>query len=114
MHQELPTCEHSAGLPGARNEEVELGRRQLDLTTRDRHLPAGGVDSDVPDREPLTPAGRAVDPPQDRTNASKQLAGAERLDDVVVSAKLQADHAVGRRIARRQPPDLVVARWRRW
>jgi hypothetical protein len=52
-----------------------------------------------------TNSGRAVDPPEHRSDAREQLAGAERLDDVIVCAELQADHSICFLAAGRQHDD---------
>ena len=50
-------------------------------------------------------AERATGPPQQVAHASHQLGEVERLDDVVVGARLQAGHALLRRVARREDQD---------
>ena len=54
--------------------------------------------------------GRRLGPPQHRPHPRHQLAGAERLGDVVVGADLQSAHAVRLLAARRQHDDRLAAR----
>ena len=51
----------------------------------------------------------ALRAPQDRLHAQEQLAHAEGLDDVVVGAELEADHAIDLLALGREHDDLRVA-----
>ena len=94
--QELAAGEHPARLADHGGQELELGRGELDRPAADRDPHAGKVDLDVGDPRHLRPAGRCrLGPPQDGPDPGHELLGAERLDHVVVGAKLQADDPVG-------------------
>src|SRR4051812_35845941 len=119
--------DHRAGAAHEQGEQVELLAGRLDRRAGPRHGPGGRVEADVADldrRDLVGSRGRRGGhggAAQDGPDAGGHLAGAERLDDVVVGAELEPDHAVGLLAAGGQhddrhlglPPDLaadVVAR----
>ncbi len=63
----------------------------------------GDVDDQITDRQLLR--RRLLRPAQPRPDPGHELLGLERLDDVVVRARLQADHHVDRVALRRQHHD---------
>ena len=63
-------------------------------SSRERHLARSRVDPNLPDDERLGLFDRTVDAPQHRVDARHQLGRRERLDDVVVGAQPQSDHAI--------------------
>ena len=86
-----------AGLAHEQGEEVELLARELQGLAVERHGARRRVELD---RADLLRAGRrggrgGARAAQDGADAGDELAGAERLDDVVVGAELEAQHAVG-------------------
>jgi hypothetical protein len=93
-------------------EQVELLRRQLDLLVADVNLTAAGVDEQLPVAELL-----ALDLPALGRGAAKngfhpgdELAGVERLGQVIVGADLQADDLVDVLVSRGQHQDRDVGR----
>ena len=85
------------GLAHEQGEEVELLARELQGLAVERHRARRRVELD---RADLLRAGRRgrrgrARAAQDGADAGDELAGAERLDDVVVGAELEAQHAVG-------------------
>jgi hypothetical protein len=94
VRQQLLPPEHDAG-PGQQvGQQVELGRREVDLGTVETDQPGGGVERDALVAQHDALRG-VVDPPQHGPDAGDKLAGAERLGHVVVGADRQPDHEVG-------------------
>ena len=93
-----PLAAHDgAGLAHEQGEEVELLARELQRLAVERHGARRRVELDGAD---LQRAGRrggrgGARAAQDGADAGDELARAERLDDVVVGAELEAQHAVG-------------------
>ena len=86
---------HAARVAGQRGEQLELAGREVDLLAGDHDLVAGHVDGELAELEHLALGlGIGVHAAQQRTGAGDQLARAERLDQIVVGAQLQADDAV--------------------
>jgi hypothetical protein len=65
-----------------------------------RHPPRPGVELEIVDTQRALVFGRA--PPQQRADPGQQLLEGERLGQVVVGSRVQADYPVGNRIAGRQ------------
>src|SRR6266511_981814 len=87
---------HQPRVLGERVEQVELQAGQLDRLAGEADLPGGRVDQEVaeaPRGHRLLPAGTG--PSTQGPDACHQLAGRERLGDVVVGAGRQADDLVG-------------------
>src|SRR3954453_1610337 len=90
-----------AGAAHEQREQVELLGGRLDGRAGPRHRAGRGIEADVADldRRVLVGGrgrrGRRGGAAQHGADAGGDLAGAERLDDVVVGAELEADHAVG-------------------
>jgi hypothetical protein len=84
-----------------RDQQVELGRPQIDeRTSRRIQPPAGDLEAPAKELEYLAGAGwrarqRYDGASQDRADASEQLARAKGLRDIIVGAHLEADDAVG-------------------
>ena len=76
----------------------------------DARLAPAEVDLDAPDPGARVAAGLAavLDAAQDRPHAGDELAGRERLRDVVVGAELEAEHAVDLAVARREHEDREI------
>src|SRR3954451_1791830 len=91
LAQHLPS-EHLARLAGQCHEQVELQRREGDRLARPRDLVRRDVDRDVADRQLLGRLGLGA--PHPGADAGDELLGLERLDDVVVGARLQAEDDV--------------------
>ncbi len=85
-------------------QEVELLRGQLHRRARDRDRARGPVDRDLAERRHVF-GGRRIGAPQDGTDARHELAGGERLRDVVVRSQLQTGDAVDLLVPRRQDDD---------
>ena len=93
-----------------RNSSSSNSRRVRSSTRSPRRaLRAARVEAQVAGLERLALAGRA--PAQQRLQPRDHLLHGERLDDVVVGARLQAAHAVVDLVARREDADrhLVAA-----
>ena len=96
------------GFDGEQREQLELDERQLDGLAAHLDRAAGQVDHDVAAVDHLVPpAGevRGRRPPQERADATAELADRERLRDVVVRAELQPEDLVELVVARRQHDD---------
>src|SRR4051794_10388149 len=97
VDEPLP-CDDGAGAAHEQREQVELLAGRLDRCAGPRHGPRGRVEADVADldrRVLVGRRGRRGGATQHGADAGRDLAGAERLDDVVVGAELEPDHAVG-------------------
>jgi hypothetical protein len=91
--QDLRARHDGARLAREQRQEVELLRRQVELTAVDACTAPAHVELERPHaraarRRPLARA------PRHSADAGQQLAEAERLDDVVVRTQLEADDAV--------------------
>jgi hypothetical protein len=111
LHQLLAAV-HAPRLAQQGGDQPELGGGQLDLGAGDEAAVAGGVEPEravgehlLGGRGRLGRAGAA----QDRLDPTDQLAGGERLGEVVVAADLQADDAVELLAARREEDDRHLA-----
>ncbi len=84
------------------DEEVELGGREVHEVVAVADPPGRRLERD---RTELERRGRergpSLDPAQQRVDPGHELAGAERLGEVVVGADLQADDEVGLGVTRR-------------
>src|SRR4051794_28308391 len=100
VDEPLP-CDDGAGAAHEQREQVELLAGRLDRRAGPCHGPRGRVEADVADldRRVLVGCrgrgGGRGGAAQHGADAGRDLAGAERLDDVVVGAELEPDHAVG-------------------
>src|SRR5215471_21578252 len=71
-------------------QQIELFGSQNDRRVADKHLPALGEKLNFSGLQCFRPA--FTDPPENRLNAQHEFAGAERLHNVVVCAKLKSDN----------------------
>ena len=86
------TSKHLPRFARQRDQQVELQRRQGDLLAVPGHLVRRHVDLDVGDGEHLR--GLVVVAPQPRPHPGHQFLGLERLHDVVIGARLEAQHHI--------------------
>src|SRR4051812_25723982 len=96
--EQLGAGRHPAGLAREREQDLELEEGQLHLLAVALDLALTGVEARCAVPEWLVWGLLAAfhpRPPQDRLHTAAQLAHRARLDDVVVCAELQAEHAVG-------------------
>jgi len=93
---DLPGADHLPGALGEDHEEVVLGGTQRHRPIAHDDLACAAIDDQaLADPENRVPLGeRAVRAPQHGFHARDQLARAERLDQVIVAAELQAGHLV--------------------
>ena len=86
-----------SGAPGEEGEQVELGRGEVHLLAVAADPPPLDVELDRPEpqRGARRPRRGPVHPAQQGVHPGGQLAGAERLREVVVGADRQPDHQVG-------------------
>ena len=103
--EDHPLRHHEAGVACEEGEDVELGRRQGDLLARPADAAAGDVDLEVAGRDDRRRRRERRRPPQQRADAGEQLAGGERLGEVVVGALVQRRDLVGLVGAHRQDQD---------
>ncbi len=101
---------HAVAAVAERHEQLELERRQVHRLLV--HPRAVGVAVDLQAPEPERRRRRALRrlPPEDRLDAEQELANAERLDDVVVGAELEAHDPVDLLPLRRHHDDGDVQR----
>src|SRR5436190_19853536 len=94
--EQLVTREHEPAVVEQLPEEVELLRRELDLLVADVHLSPAGVDDEVavPELGALTLVARRRGSAKDRLHPCDELAGIERLCQIVVGADLEPDDLV--------------------
>jgi hypothetical protein len=78
-------------------EHRELSRRELDLAAGPCHDVRRRIDPQVPDLEDGGTLGRPA--ADQRSQAREQLAEVERLDEVVVSARVETANAVAHLVA---------------
>ena len=100
VHQGIAR-QHAAGALGEREQQRVLKARQRLLPVVDAHLAGRAVDFQAAEAQHIRRCGVAA-PPQNRTQPREQLAGLERLRQIVIRPQLEADHAVERVAARRQ------------
>src|SRR5450755_59525 len=108
--EQLLAAEDDARLPREDIEQVELDLRQLDRLAATTDLARRGVDLQIaepPEGGGLIPID--AQPAQHRSHAGHQLAGRERLGDVVVGARGQAHDPVDLLDPRREHHDVSVA-----
>src|SRR6476620_9645481 len=86
-------ADYSPGIAGERREQVELLRCQFERVAADCDATASLVELELTDVDRRV-NGAALRTPCHRTDPRDQLTNAERLDDVIVGAKLQADDSV--------------------
>ena len=84
-----------AGIARERGEQLELLRRQLELAAVEACAACALVDLEVSGAQRAIAAGKGRRAPHYRADPGDQLAQPVRLDDVVVGAELEPDHAVG-------------------
>jgi hypothetical protein len=84
-------------VPHEQLEQVELLAGDVERPAGEGHRAGGPVEVQVAEGQRLVARlfRRGAGSPQDRAHARDDLPGAERLDDVVVGAELEADDAVG-------------------
>jgi hypothetical protein len=94
---------HAGRAPHEDLQDAELGAGEGGPLPADHHFPRGRVELDVPDLDP----GRLADrrPALQRPDPGQQLAEVERLDQVVVRARVQARDPVGRGVPRGEHQD---------
>jgi hypothetical protein len=80
-------------------EQQELGARQSDRALAPAHAVLHRIELEVGEAQRLALVGRLAGAPQQGANARAQLVERERLDQVVVGARVQASHAVGDGVA---------------
>ena len=94
-------------------DEAELARRQPDVHPVERDSVSGPVNDERTDGVALRHSPRALGlglrSPQDRIDACDDLTHRERLGDVVVGAKLEADDLVYLRVLGREHDDRDAA-----
>ena len=94
LHQ-LHARVHATRVAGQRGEQLELAGGEIDLLVVDQHFVPRHVDGELAELQHFAlRLGIGVHAAQKRAGASNQLAGAERLHQVVVGAQLQTDDAV--------------------
>src|SRR5215475_2140950 len=86
--------EHLPGLAGEGDQKVELQRRERDGSAVALHGVPRHIDGEIADLEGLR--RRLFSAPQPSPDPRHELLGLERLDDVVVGARLEADNNVDR------------------
>ncbi len=84
----------AAGLAGERGEQLELGWRQGDGAASHGDPASDEVQHEIVRLDALVGEWDRIDPAQDRADTGDELAGAERLDHVVVGAEFEAGHPV--------------------
>lgn len=89
---------YSSSTGQERRQEPKLERREADFIIINPHPMSGGVDSKAAKADLGFGSTRFIDAPQDRFDAQEQLAHAEWLGHVVVSANFKANN----------PVDLVI------
>ena len=101
----------AARITGKRGQELEFGGGEVDLLAFDEHLVAGDVDHEVAEVQHLELALHlSVGTAEQGADTGDELARRERLDQVVVSAELEADDAVLDLALRRQHDDGHIGR----
>src|SRR6267143_340013 len=93
--EDLAALEHPPRTAQEQRQQIELGPGEPQLAIRDRRLSRAGIEGERAGADRLVlRLGRLGGPAQHRAYARRDLARGERLEHVVVGAKLQADHAV--------------------
>jgi len=100
--EDRPALEHLARVAQEQLEQEELGLGQVDRPVAAADVARHGVEHEVGEAELLV--GR-LDPSQQRAQPRLQLAQRERLDQVVVGARVEAGDAVVDGVARGQHQD---------
>ena len=95
--QHLPRMEHE------QLEESELSARQVDRAAGTSHLARDRVELEIREVQGAVVAGGS--PAQQRAQAGEELAERERLDEIVVGARVETVDSVLDRVARRQHQD---------
>jgi hypothetical protein len=99
--EQLAVRHHLAGVAREQGEHAELDRRQVDRPAVDRDLVARLVDPDRPERDHrIAGDGVGARVAERDPDPGEQLAGAERLGQLVVRAGVERDHLVVLAIAR--------------
>ena len=96
--------EHLARVAQEQLEQRELGARQLDRLAVARHLARPRVQLEIAERELLALVVRG-DTAKQRAQPREQLVEGERLDEVVVRARVEPGHAVVHGAARGEHED---------
>jgi hypothetical protein len=112
VDQVVPT-EDATCSPHERVQQAELGRGQAEAPIAQLDLHGVRIHHEARGRQDvLMRLRRAIPVPSTKlhADAGHQLTWAERLDDVVVCAEVEADHLVGVAAARREQHDRDVAR----
>jgi hypothetical protein len=106
ISKQLFLAEDPLRILGERDEQLVLLRRKLHRLTRDPDDARGKVDVELADGQASVCGPRC--PPQDRTDARKQLLVHEGLDDIVITAAGKTANAVDRGAARADHDDRHV------
>ena len=96
--------QHAARVEHEQLEQLVLGARELGEVVADHHAVARAVELELAERERIGIA-LAIRAAHERAQARLQLAHVERLDEVVVGARVEAVDAVGDGVARREHQD---------
>src|SRR5262245_8706902 len=99
----LGAADDFAGAPRQVFKERVFFRGQLDLTSAAPDQARANVDDEIGDLHGLRTQRGA--PPQQRPQARQQFMEIERLDQVIVRARVETRDAIRRRVARRQHQD---------
>ena len=94
--------ERFAGMRNKIGEQSEFFRRKINLCARAQHCIAAYVHLNIAESIDLWRGRWWRDASQHSLNAGHQFANRERLSDIIVSAKLQADDLVDLLATRRQ------------
>ena len=102
-HAPSSNSERESDLPGPPHEELQQGElldREIELSLAAPGTPRGRIQTEIAD---LDDGGALAGyPPDEGAQPRQQLLERERLDEVVVGARIQAVHAILDRVTRRQ------------
>src|SRR5262245_10484878 len=92
--QQLLPGKHAARMHHQVSQEAEFSRAEMNWVARTRHPMRRGIELNIGVLQYVL-AGMGLRASHDGTQPSHQFAGAERLDDIVVRATIEAAHPVG-------------------